>query len=65
MKNKRDNTLVFDPTNPVVHKTTRKNKALFVIEYISKNRDRYPLFGINHRSLERNKYAPWGRGKNY
>lgn len=23
-----------------------------------------PVFEIDHRSLERNKYAPWGRGHN-
>lgn len=52
--------------NPMmpVQRLTRKERAMEYVgpSHLSTADREVPLFRINHRRLERNKYAPWGRG---
>ena len=52
-----------DPSKVVVPKT-RYEKSLEYAgpSHLSKRDHEVPLFRSNLRRLERNKYAPWGRG---
>ena len=52
-----------DPSKVVVHKT-RYEKSLEYVgpSHLSKRGHEVPLLRSNLRRLERNKYAPWGRG---
>ena len=41
---------------------TKRQQALILENVLRTNRGNFGIYRIDHKALERNKYAPWGRG---
>lgn len=59
----RSGTLLTNPLIPEI-KRTRRTQATIEVgpSHLSTRMNHVPLMRVEERRLERNKYAPWGRG---